>query len=137
LVNRRSFAGFDDNSGMSPLDAQSGLLARLMDATALRQRVVSRNIANLHTPGFHRLEVDFEERLAKAMSAPPAAGKANPADVQTKVQETKGLASRVDGNNVDMDREIGELQRTAMLFQTYTQLLQTRMGMMRRAMESR
>lgn len=134
MVNRRSFAGFDDNSGMTPLDPQTGLLARLMDATALRQRVVSHNIANMNTPDFHRLEVDFENRFAEAMSAPASAGTA---DVQAKVQETKGLATRANGNNVDMDQEIGELQRSAMLFQTYTQLLHTRMGMMRRAMEGR
>ncbi|MBX3444691.1 MAG: flagellar basal body rod protein FlgB [Planctomyces sp.] len=119
---------------MNPLDSQSGMLSRLMDAMALRQRVLSHNVANINTPGFKRLEVQFEETLQSALSSKkPGATEG----IQPVVRETKGLPARMDGNTVDLDQEVGEMQRTTLLFQTYTQLLHTRLGMMRRAMESR
>jgi flagellar basal-body rod protein FlgB len=118
------------------MDLQSGLLARLMDATAMRQRVVSHNISNLNTPGYQRLEVDFESQLAKALNSTDPKS-ADFSQIEMQVHEVPGNAVRADGNSVDLDQEIGDLQRTAMLFQTYTTLLQSRIGMMHRAMESR
>jgi len=121
---------------MTPLDAQSGLLARLMDAAAMRHRVVSHNIANLNTPGYHSREVRFEEQLAKVMQSTRGPGDVA-GDIEPIMQESQNVRARADGNTVDLDREAGELQRTALLFQTYTQILQARLGMMRRAMEGR
>ena len=110
------------------------IVAQALDICALRQAAYAANLANRNVEGYRRLEVQFEDQLARALSSP---GGTPPAGLKPEVRETKGLAERVDGNNVDMDREVGELQRTAMLFQTYTQLLQTRMGMLRRAMDGR
>ena len=42
---------------------------------------------------------------------------------------------RPDGNNVDIDREVGKLDHTALLFRAYTELLQLRLSEMRSAME--
>jgi hypothetical protein len=66
-VNGRNIAGFADKSDMSPLDAQAGLLSQLMDATAMRQQVVTHNLANLNTPGYQRLEATFEDQFQKAV----------------------------------------------------------------------
>jgi flagellar basal-body rod protein FlgB len=119
---------------MTPLDPQTGLLARLMDAATTRHRVVSHNIANLNTPGYRRQEVQFEEQLARAMQAPGGDPEAA-MNVSPVMKETQNIRERADGNTVDLDREAGELQRTALLFQTYTQILQARLGMIRRAMD--
>jgi flagellar basal-body rod protein FlgB len=116
---------------MSPLDSQSRLLSHLMDGATLRHKVVSNNIANLNTPGYRRMQVDFEEQLAEALDS----GTQGLAEAQPRVTETADAPARLDGNTVDLDREMGELQRTTMLFQTYTQLLQARIGLMRRAVE--
>ncbi len=42
------------------------LLAKSMDAYALRQRTIALNVANADTPGFKRVQVDFESELQKA-----------------------------------------------------------------------
>lgn len=42
------------------------VLRRAMDAYALRQRTTASNVANLDTPGYRRLDVQFEEALARA-----------------------------------------------------------------------
>ena len=43
---------------------------------------------------------------------------------------------RADGNTVDIDLEIGELQRNAMMYQTYSQLLAAQFATMRRAISA-
>jgi flagellar basal-body rod protein FlgB len=134
-VNGRNIAGFADKSDMSPLDPQAGLLSQLMDATALRQQVVTHNLANLNTPGYQRLEATFEDQFQKALSGPGDVARA--AGVKAQVKASAEGSARADGNNVDLDREVGELQRTALMFQTYTKLMEARLGMMRRAMDSR
>jgi flagellar basal-body rod protein FlgB len=119
-VNGRNIAGFADKSDMSPLDAQSGL---------------SHNLANLNTPGYQRLEVTFEDQFQKALSGSGDVSRAE--GIKARVSASDDAPTRSDGNNVDLDREVGELQRTALMFQTYTKLLEARLGMMRRAMDSR
>jgi flagellar basal-body rod protein FlgB len=120
---------------MTPLDAQSGLLAQLMDATAVRQQVVTQNLANINTPGYQRLEATFEDQFKKALSG--SLDSAATAGIKAEVKVSKDAATRPDGNSVDLDKELGELQRTALMFQTYTRLLEARIGMMRRAMDGR
>ena len=48
---------------------------------------------------------------------------------------TEGLTNRADGNNVDLDKEYGELKRNALMFQAFSQLLASKMDTMRRAMQ--
>ena len=52
-----------------------------------------------------------------------------------EVVATPGLTARADGNNVDIDREIGQLNKNAMLQQTYVQLLSTYLEQMRLAIQ--
>lgn len=44
------------------------LLAKSMDAYALRQRMIAMNVANMDNPDFKRIEVKFEEELQKAQT---------------------------------------------------------------------
>jgi flagellar basal-body rod protein FlgB len=109
--------------------AQMPLLARLMDATSLRSDVISQNIANVNTPGYKAQEVTFEDELAKALSR----GSIQSAD--PVVQPTQGLATRDDGNNVDIDREIGDSAKNSLLFEMYAQLLSTQISQMKSAIK--
>ena len=43
------------------------VLERAMDAAALREQVLSNNIANIDTPGFKRSDIDFNATLRQAM----------------------------------------------------------------------
>ncbi len=105
-----------------------------MDATAVRHEVVSHNLANLNTPGYQRLEATFEDQFQKALSGSGDVSRA--AGIKARIQTAGDATTRPDGNSVDLDKELGELQRTALMFQTYTKLLEARIGMMRRAMTS-
>jgi len=43
------------------------LLTKMLDKAAVAQRVISSNVANVATPGYQKLSIDFDERLKKAM----------------------------------------------------------------------
>jgi flagellar basal-body rod protein FlgB len=112
---------------MQSLNPQFDLLERLIHATDLRQRVISNNLANVNTPNYRRLDVDFETQLAAELSGRSSATAA------PVLIETPGLTARADGNNVDIDREIGQLNKNSMLQQTYIQLLGSHLEQMRLA----
>ena len=44
------------------------LLGHALDLTAQRQSLVSQNIANLDTPGYHTRDLDFHQELQQALS---------------------------------------------------------------------
>jgi flagellar basal-body rod protein FlgB len=112
----------------------SDLLPRLVEATNLRHRVLAMNIANVNTPGFHRLDVDFEGSLQKQMSQ---GGSGQHTPVQPRVVEGGGGLTRADGNNVDIDREMGRLTKNALLHNLYSQLQSGNMARMRSALTGR
>jgi flagellar basal-body rod protein FlgB len=105
-------------------------LAHLLDAASLRHQVVAQNMANVNTPGYHALDVSFEEAFTRSLSQ---GGETAAAGVSGKVVERKGGAERVDGNNVDIDAELGRLQKNALLYNAYSQILASRIASMRSA----
>jgi len=105
------------------------VLSQIMDASALRHRVISQNVANVNTPGYRRLEVQFEDEFAKALVA--ADGGA-PSHVSPKVVLGEG-PERVDGNNVDIDVEMNLMAKNALLYEAATQILASRVSSMRSA----
>ena len=55
---------------MTPDPLGLNLLSHVLGAAGLRHRVIAQNIANVNTPGYRRLEVTFEEDLARALQTP-------------------------------------------------------------------
>ena len=43
------------------------VMLKTLDAGMLRSRVIANNIANINTPGYQRVEVNFEDELKKAL----------------------------------------------------------------------
>ena len=89
--------------------------------------VISNNIANANTPGYQRLDVSFDQQLLQARHREKQ-GKLAP-----KIIEANDDVARADGNTVDIDQELGHLNRNAMLFQMYNQLLTKHLDTMRQA----
>jgi flagellar basal-body rod protein FlgB len=116
------------------MSAEVGLLSRLLDAAELRHSVLSQNIANVNTPGYKRLDVSFEEALRDELAS---GGSTSGSDVRPTVFEEPGLKARSDGNNVDIDRELGQLNKNSLLYETYSQVLSAYFDSMRRAMQTR
>lgn len=115
---------------MSVTPSQFELLSQLMDASDLRHRIISQNVANVETPGYQRLEVTFEQQLLERLSR---SGDLAKESVAPAIEIDTRSPARADGNNVNIDREMGKLNKNALLFQTYAQLLSSKLSMMRSA----
>jgi flagellar basal-body rod protein FlgB len=94
-------------------------LTRALDLTAQRQTLVSQNIANIDTPGYHTRDIDFRQELQRAL---PGDEDVSAAAVPF-VRQVRGLIERPDGNNVSIDREGLLMAQNQLLFQTEMQLL--------------
>ncbi len=68
---------------------------RFLALTSQREQVVSANIANVDTPGYHAKDVSFAQTLLRAGET----------DGPVQIRDEKGLLERPDGNNVDLDKE--------------------------------
>ena len=117
---------------MTPSAFGIDVLTRVMDAAALRQKVIAQNVANVNTPGYRRLAVEFEGEMAKALGTPGgAAGAVSPTVVVADGPE------RVDGNTVDLDREMGDMNKNSLLYQAAAQIAASRMASLRAAVAGR
>jgi flagellar basal-body rod protein FlgB len=98
---------------------EMNLLSRLLDVASMRQDVIAQNVANVNTPGYSAQEVAFEDALRQAFGQHETGFVVPNPEVVTGA----GGAAREDGNNVDVDLEMARLQKNALYFKVYTQLL--------------
>lgn len=92
-------------------------ILRYMDVTAFREKLVVGNIANIDTPGYQTLDINFARSLESAdqnLDAPPLA---------PQVEQIPGLIERPDGNNVSLDRETVLLAGVQLEYRTAVALL--------------
>jgi flagellar basal-body rod protein FlgB len=121
-----------DTGGMTANPPSVDLLSKALEASLTRHQAISQNLANVNTPGYRAVEVQFEQQLADALKL------GLPYDqVQPQVKPSAGLMARADGNNVDIDREIGQLGKNTVMYQTLTQVLASQLGMLRSAITGR
>ena len=100
-------------------------------ATALRgleaqQQAHQQNIANVETPGYLARRVSFEDSLRSAIE------RGRPA--MTAVSETNTTdPTRIDGNNVRLDRELTAMTENALKQQLVTEALNAKYRLIRAA----
>ena len=101
----------------------TALNEKVLDLLWARQSLTMNNIANVDTPGFKSQYLTFEEELGNRIRQ-ASAGQKPAGKVFRSIQGMRGTlhttwqeASRLDGNNVDMDQEQVELVRTAYEYQ--------------------
>lgn len=94
----------------------------------MRQKLVSSNIANADTPGYKTRDVAMPGDFSSAFAQFTALSEVAP-------EETPGLVSRNDGNNVSIDRESRLLAENDIRFNLATQLLRGEIRSYRMAIE--
>jgi len=96
---------------------------KLLDVTALRHEAIASNLANVETPHYKRLDVapsfSAELRNAVASGDPARILDARP---QLAVDST-ALATRRDGNTVQLENELLKLNQNFLEHQLETQLV--------------
>ncbi len=102
---------------------------RALDASWLRQRVLSNNIANVDTPGYKRQDVDFESMLKNYMATgrvnmtttdPRHIGAVENVSLQARVFTDNSTSFRPDGNNVNIDVEMAAVAQNAIKYNAVT-----------------
>lgn len=95
-----------------------------------RGRAIASNLANLNTPGYRRYEVNFKKFLADALRS------ADPSKLEAEMIQPRTTEVRNDGNDVDMDMEVGDLVRNGALSKTYMRIMAAQYRQMELAMRS-
>ena len=119
---------------MAVTPSQFDLLAKLIDVTTLRHKVLAQNVANVNTPGYRKLNVSFDEALSQHVRQH---GEHGVSQVHPEIVEDQTAPARLDGNTVDIDQEMIRLNKNTLLNNTYLQILSTKLAMMRRAIDGR
>lgn len=97
----------------------SDQLARYLDLAASQAKLTAANIANIDTPGYKTVGMDFETEMRDAMAGVDRGDAPHPVHVKA----VDGLIARPDGNNVSMDRESLHLAEAQLEFKTGVTLL--------------
>jgi flagellar basal-body rod protein FlgB len=108
-------------------------LRAAMSGLAARQRAIANNVANVDTPGFKASEVRFEDALKTAISRGTGAT-ANQTSLNAATSRSTlvdGTSTRADGNNVDIDHEMELLGEANLNYSAMTQVMSTRLGILR------
>ena len=110
---------------MTPPKPLIDQLQNYLSVTLDRQKTISMNVANVDTPGYHTMDIDFQGELKRAMQTSSAGsqGEQGALNVRPVAREVGGLMERADGNNVDMDREGLALAQTQLQYQMGIQLI--------------
>jgi flagellar basal-body rod protein FlgB len=107
-----------------------GLLEAGIKAESLRQKTIASNMANIETPGYRRLDVNFEELLAKVIHSSDAT---DIKDMEPEVYQPQNTPVRSNGNDVNLEAEIGEMIKNSLRHTTYVRLLQKKLAQMETA----
>ena len=125
------------------------VLEKDMEGLTQRFRAVSRNIANADTPGYARRNVSFEDQLRDVIQS----GKklrmtvTDPRHIPTRpslVSDVKPVELRIrdeiyrlDGNNVDPEREMSVLAETRMMYGAMNRLTAKKLAVYRSVITGR
>lgn len=113
--------------GISRIDA---LIQGALGGLALRQRVISDNVANVDTPGFKAGRVEFEDVLRQASNRNPRDGLSEAARTPQIVRR-HDRSGQSDGNNVDVEGEMILLAETNIVYNALAQLAAGRLRLAR------
>jgi flagellar basal-body rod protein FlgB len=96
------------------------LLETGMRAEGMRQQAIAANLANMNTPGYRRIDLNFEEILSEAID------RQNDVDLDKLELEftTPGNTPLNErGNDVSLDTEVGKMLKNSLRHRAYMLLL--------------
>ncbi|MEZ0392288.1 MAG: flagellar basal body rod protein FlgB [Pseudobdellovibrionaceae bacterium] len=131
-------------------DKTTSALGTALNMRLMKQNLISSNIANAETPGFHAKKLDFEEALARALDIdgmrnmttssgdhfPVGGGRMS--GVRPDIYENPEGAINNDGNTVDLEKEMSALTENSIMYKAALQLINKKMAALKYAVtESR
>ena len=110
----------------------SDQVARYLDLASTQAKLTAANMANVDTPGYKALGLDFESEMRAALTEVEQGRVSQPAHVALE----SGLVARPDGNNVSMDRESLNLAESQLKFKTGVAVLRQQYQMVMNAIHA-
>ena len=119
------------------------VLQKGLQASSMRQQVLSNNVANIDTPNFKRSDVDFQAVLGtvlgeksgalsmKLASPKHISGLADGSGSGSGIVTDQATSLRNDGNNVDVDREMSNVAENGLYFNSLTRAISSQLGLLR------
>ena len=121
-------------------------LAIAMRLRAIKQEVISSNIANINTPNYRCKNLDFQKEINKILTHKtelklettnprhiPYPKTSNSEKISPEITECKTTVIGNDKNNVDLDKEMEELAKNHLLYNSYVQLFAKKLKMLKDA----
>ena len=108
---------------MSKTDSIIALINAGIRAEGLRQKAIANNVANLETPGYRRIDVKFEELLAKSLDS---SGSVDLSELEPEIYQPKQTLVKSNGNDVSLEGEVGAMIKNSLRYKTYIRLLNKR-----------
>jgi flagellar basal-body rod protein FlgB len=118
-------------------------LSRGLEFASRRHEVLTKNVANLETPGYRARDVAFDDFLNGMLPAAADAGMpapiapSVPGAPEAHVVYTSDGAAREDGNDVNLDRQMARLAENTLFNHTLVTLLTSRFNQMKQAISGR
>lgn len=117
-------------------DRDISLLERSLEFRSKRNNLLAGNIANIETPGYKAKDLVFEQALGKALKSqePGPLNTTNPRHldgrnatplslVQARTIQSANAVGSVDGNSVDLEREMAKLAENQINYQALAQMI--------------
>lgn len=101
-------------------------LEKSLNGTALKQRVITNNIANSSTPNYKARQVTFQNEFQAQLKSYKSDARhigfqGETSDGSFSVQTDQRSSMGTNGNNVDVDKEMAELAKNQILNQALVQ----------------
>lgn len=100
---------------------QNEIIGAGMQASILRNEVITNNIANNDVPGYKKKTVEFEDALQSLLESP---NRSDTLDIKSITPRVKVVHEdfnyRLDGNNVDVESEMVDLYQNSIRYDAMT-----------------
>jgi flagellar basal-body rod protein FlgB len=128
------FADSGKDKDVSETNNIIDLLQAGLRAEGLREKTISSNIANMETPGYRRIDIRFNEMLAKALDS---SSTVDLNDVKPEIFQPQNTLVKANGNDVNLESEIGDMVKNSLRHETYIKLLHQKFSQMQEAIDVR
>ena len=124
----------------SIFDGTMQLAAKALEGSQARHEVISSNIANIDTPGYKALDLDFQKELRNAFNK---TGKLDNEQIQkigwTQFEATSGrdAENRIDENTVDLGHQLVEMNKNIVLYNSFARALSVKIRILQTAISEK
>lgn len=126
-------------------------ISRALDASILRQNVITNNIANIDTPHFKRSEVRFEQYLRQELQSTKSTfvgnrtdprhlfigGSLNGEPINASITVDQKTSMNNNYNNVDIDHEMSLMAKNQLYYNTLIQRMNGKFSSIKTAIDGR